>query len=1662
MRGVSPTQTAFSHTLLVVYLLLCCLSVHVQGADLYVDDSFAGSSDGSEGAPYTTIQAALDASVANDHIHVSPGEYTEQLDVAFNITITVTEGKDSVNMTCTDSYFMKVADTPEEDFASPISVMVEGLHIRDCLPNFADLGSVIRLGMRSSMVIEDSVFHDLLSYNVGNVASMEDNSSLILNNIHAYNLELGLNYITSTFSSVLVAAVTGTSVTVTNSIVERATIAYTGYSYSTNILSCHDCLLMFVKNVTFADSTLRFPCIHFGATLDEYASIGIIEDSVFIDLIGVADSGNGVGVEAIIYGHGAEFHVRRSNFINNRESTDVLSADNSGMVKVFNGALGTIATVSDCIFKNNFQHKGSAIVASTNSSVLIERCLFEDNFAYVSGGAISLGYTLKLHASITDGIAYPDHVKVYVNVSVNDCVFRNNSANITSGDIFVKHPRDFDLCDPPEDCGFNVRIDNCSFVGSSSYFGASLFVVEESRVRVTNSKFAHIGVLEGLVPLETNRIQLADEGTVKKGWISITDNAYVELEDCEIYCSEPGMTELGWTIPDDRLCIGPALSVGLSASLVVRSSSIHDLVGDETTFGAAIVTVHDGSINVSDSSLLRNSIPFDDIDMTSSRFGFTFSGALLYSSQNSISHFTNCQIESNSALNAGAAIVHNAAALYLTNSTFVNNSALFRGGAVVLAGKTASLYVSGCSFVNTTAGDSGGAFLVDKGTAAFHSTVFENNHATTAGGAISSISGAMSISQCSFVRNEAKNGAAIHSSREIEVSDSDFIDNEATSGGALSLSHSVYILSPSSISRSLFKGNSAVSGGAIIFKEFADVNINSSTFANNHAVTTGGALSVVGRSSNIQLTSCVFDSNEATSTNFGDFSSGGAIHALELGKLAITSSNFTRNRADAFGASLFISHSPSLFTSRVKLTDLLMANNTAGFCGGAIHFSSFTSPNLFSIPSEAQIQVSGNQAVYGPDYCTQAFDGTLSRDISDARQRTSVIPGDNLLPAGRDVFVRLRDGFGQEIKLIPDTVSAVTQFEPRSRILAVGASRFLFPLNGNARLPDYQINAYGGEFSVSISISGPQLSYTIPPSFFNVSDCPQGMSLSDIGTLPSCQQCPQDTYNLVGGEDCIVCLQNANCDGGVIRAKKGFYLFLGDLDDKSVKSTAERKVDIVPCDVDRCEQDNQCAPNYQGDMCAECADGFVVVQGGCQSCPDAVNGPWFFLYCLMFLSLALFLVFFYPRKTSIFVILVYFCQVAFFMTLDLNLNTSFIFRLSTSLMAFLSLQIDFLPSRCVLSLSFYGKYFSTLVWIPMSFAFLLLVFFFIEKLFDHKGITVPLPGFFKRHVTKKGSRYRDASYRFLQMMYLPVLHAFFSLLHCKDFGFSRKLLLDRSVECQGQQYTVALLFGALYFILFILLLPLLTIFAMAVARRNFFNKGPVMFRVLDHYTDFKPKLTVFELLYYLKRLLLCTILIFMSTETPSFAGRAFVVSYFSGMSLLLHQGFKPFRQKSDNFIGMVAHLGLTSVSFHMSSEYFDPNEDSGVIGGFFFFELLLIPFVAALAYSRWEARRRLSTIVGTNSERETYLRGGPAPSHSKPVRPPTSSTSNLVEMVHPHHHHHQHQRQEQKQEDPITPSAPPPPSQSSPSSDLHMISRPSLSALQTNEVFGLPPPSNLT
>ena len=268
--------------------------------------------------------------------------------------------------------------------------------------------------------------------------------------------------------------------------------------------------------------------------------------------------------------------------------------------------------------------------------------------------------------------------------------------------------------------------------------------------------------------------------------------------------------------------------------------------------------------------------------------------------------------------------------LTIIGSTFENNTAEQYGGAVAgLAGGYGGAsdlnkdhYISAGNTYKFNSAAFAGAFW-NQGQASFDGDIFEDNTATTAGGAIYNAPNAtLSVKNSDFIENSSEKAGAINNfgGTITEITDSLFNGNEATNsmGGAISNQQGTYDATENattgtpgkgvieSITGTTFQNNTAHNGGAIFNGESAEIKtIQDSHFYGNSAgnapqdptktASHGGAITNASTIETVQNTDFLYNSTTGDGGAIANVGKAGHEAAINLDGVTISENHAEQN-----------------------------------------------------------------------------------------------------------------------------------------------------------------------------------------------------------------------------------------------------------------------------------------------------------------------------------------------------------------------------------------------------------------------------------------------------------------------------------------------------------------------------------------------------------------------------------------------------------------------------------------------------------------------------------------------------------------------------------------------------------------------------------------------
>ncbi len=235
------------------------------------------------------------------------------------------------------------------------------------------------------------------------------------------------------------------------------------------------------------------------------------------------------------------------------------------------------------------------------------------------------------------------------------------------------------------------------------------------------------------------------------------------------------------------------------------------------------------------------------------------------------------------------------------------NLAIAAGGTQTFScGSATTITITGTKFINKNVVLDGSNLLTISGGDAFqifvigdqksltlqNLTISHGNSSSSNGGAINGFYGSLTATHVTFSDNYSPHSGGALYRGTMTVSDSTFVNNSAAvSGGAI-------MADTLNVTNSTFTGNSSGFGGAIYATE---LNVSGSTFNSNTALTSGGAIYATGMQ--VNLLANTFSAN--TSVTGGALTTANGIN---VGITNIANSTFSNNSASTSGGAVYSTH----------------------------------------------------------------------------------------------------------------------------------------------------------------------------------------------------------------------------------------------------------------------------------------------------------------------------------------------------------------------------------------------------------------------------------------------------------------------------------------------------------------------------------------------------------------------------------------------------------------------------------------------------------------------------------------------------------------------------------------------------------------------------------
>lgn len=454
-----------------------------------------------------------------------------------------------------------------------------------------------------------------------------------------------------------------------------------------------------------------------------------------------------------------------------------------------------------------------------------------------------------------------------------------------------------------------------------------------------------------------------------------------------------------------------------SGSVSVLDTDISNIAGAKAGEGSVFTISVDFIVKVTNCNLNFN------VNSKTSGYGVIY----MYGDRTAEFSIKDSTFDGNSAASGAALYCSGAKSIEITNTDFLNNSAIKKtGGAISVSPNDESglfITISSCTFTSNFATTYGGSISIENPSAydkeialSILDSDFTSNQANLGGSSIALLDqvflSSSSIQNSDFEDN-ISNYADIYiltGRGVLTISDSSFLNNggmDVTSSGIYAISvedsedsRSYVLIKDTEFSSNEGESVITVGGNAeysslitegckfrdnsgssvrVIYGEYSDTG---STFISNEAES-GPGINLKSKASVI-LQGTEFRSNSA-------YSIGGAIHISDKSDLSCTSCKFTSNSSEFDGGAIYIEQNSNFYLSSCSFT-----SNTSRLSGSAIYMTGcqstqpiassciFTSNNAGSSGSvslySSQLSISSSKFYTN----TASADGTPGIDVKDS------------------------------------------------------------------------------------------------------------------------------------------------------------------------------------------------------------------------------------------------------------------------------------------------------------------------------------------------------------------------------------------------------------------------------------------------------------------------------------------------------------------------------------------------------------------------------------------------------------------------------------------------------------------------------------------------------
>ena len=608
-------------------------------------------------------------------------------------------------------------------------------------------------------------------------------------------------------------------------------------------------------------------------------------------------------------------------FINNTASSS------GGAIYMLTGA--GVLNLSGVLFKDNSAGtSGGAVYRFTHGSVNIQkdsngnRTIFDHNYSGGSGGAIYLNSQLDRTSTFNDviftgntaknnggAIISTNNVAHVTNLHISGTTFSGNVAETGNGGAIYNVAQAVLVITDSEfltssDTIYNLG--NLTFSGkntlAASVTGTGSITVTGATFNFINSAAIDMGALTGTAAemnfsgsavnftgQDLSGVAITVDGTLFAGETVTLATGVTAADVQDITITTAGVPvwykDLAVTLDNGALVLGGTVLDYTAAGIVSTDGKLTHATVDGKLFAGKNYS------SLADALAAENSVLLYDMTVNGGDQLVLAAGQTLYGGNDAVISGHNTA----SALLTGGATV--------SDLTFSDNKlAKIPGGAVTLETNTANTF-SNCTFTGNSASAGGAVYAAFSSAVAnnFNDSVFMDNHAAGMGGAVYGTYCNYQFTSTDFSKNSSgNNGGAVYiqtTGKTSNFAGCTFTGNTSdANGGALAAQYNILvnIARDAAQNRTVFDGNTASFGGAIMFATQNTLTVTDAIFCKNNAANNGGAIinlnTKTGKEFNIS--GCTFAENSAN---------GGGAVSFRVGEITISDTLFTGNIARTRG-----------------------------------------------------------------------------------------------------------------------------------------------------------------------------------------------------------------------------------------------------------------------------------------------------------------------------------------------------------------------------------------------------------------------------------------------------------------------------------------------------------------------------------------------------------------------------------------------------------------------------------------------------------------------------------------------------------------------------------------------------------------------------------------